>query len=204
MASEPNSNCKVKLIILDAKFLKDADVWGKQDPFIQFHYDGRLLKTAVKPEAGKEATWNEEFVLEDIAREIAAGGKLRLEALDEDTLSNDWIGATLPIPYTELVGTADVMAQKLEFLDKGGNEVGHVNVSTQYIWAEPPPPAPIQSISPEFDAGASRGQSNYDEEGFEDSAGKKGPANPDLDKKSILKIIIKEASFLKDSDFFGK
>jgi len=36
MASEPNSNCKVKLIILDAKFLKDMDAFGKQDPFIQF------------------------------------------------------------------------------------------------------------------------------------------------------------------------
>jgi len=95
MASEPNSNCKIKLIILDAKFLKDADTWGKQDPFIQFTYDGRSMKTTVKDDAGKAAEWNEEFLLEDIAKELAAGGKLRLEALDEDTMSNDWLGATL-------------------------------------------------------------------------------------------------------------
>jgi len=160
------------------------------------------MKTTVKGDAGKQAEWNEEFVLENIAREIDAGGKLRLEALDEDTLSNDWIGATLPIPYTELVGTTDVMVQKLEFLDKGGSEVGHVNVSTQYIWAEPDP-VPVQSLSPEMlNAGGSKNESAYDQDMFEDSVGK-GGGQP-LDKKSILKIIIKEASFLKDSDFFGK
>ena len=29
MSDQPNSNCKLKLMIIDAKFSKDADVWGK-------------------------------------------------------------------------------------------------------------------------------------------------------------------------------
>jgi len=107
------------------------------------------------------------------------------------------------VPYAELVASADVVAHKLEFLDKGGKEVGHINISTQYIWAEPDPVA-AQSASPDVEAGPSKNESNYDQEMFEDSVGKRGPTNPSLDKKSILKIIIKEASFLKDSDFFGK
>ena len=72
---------------------------------MQFKYNGKLLKTSVKAGAGKEATWNEEFTLDNIAREIASGNKLRLEALDDDTVSDDWIGATMPLSYSELVNT---------------------------------------------------------------------------------------------------
>jgi hypothetical protein len=109
------------------------DAFGKQDPFVQFKYNGRLLKTSTKAGAGKEATWNEEFTLDNIAREIAAGNKLRLEALDDDTVSDDWIGATMPLSYNELVNTSDKVMRKLEFVDKAGREIGYVNISTQYI-----------------------------------------------------------------------
>ena len=119
-----------------AKFHKDADAWGKQDPFVQFRYNGKVLKTSVKAGAGKEATWNEEFTLDNIAREIASGNKLRLEALDDDTVSDDWIGATMPLSYSELVTTSEKVMRKLEFVDKAGKEIGYVNISTQYIWAE--------------------------------------------------------------------
>jgi len=120
---------------LRAKFHKDADAWGKQDPFVQFRYNGKVLKTSVKAGAGKEATWNEEFTLDNIAREIASGNKLRLEALDDDTVSDDWIGATMPLSYSELVTTSEKVMRKLEFVDKAGKEIGYVNISTQYIWA---------------------------------------------------------------------
>ena len=116
-----------------AKFFKDADVWGKQDPFIQFRFNGKLIKTSVQAGAGKEATWNEEFTLDNVQREIAAGGKLRLEALDDDTMSDDWLGATQPLAYSELVMSSDKVVRKLEFLDKAGKEIGSVNISTQYI-----------------------------------------------------------------------
>ena len=50
---------------------------------------------------------------------------------------DDWLGATQPLSYHELVNTSDRVVRKLEFLDKAGREVGHVNIATQYIWAEP-------------------------------------------------------------------
>ena len=128
-----NSNSRIILTILRAKFNTDLDSFGKQDPFVQFKYNGRLLKTSTKAGAGKEATWNEEFTLDNIAREIAAGNKLRLEALDDDTVSDDWIGATMPLSYNELVNTSDKVMRKLEFVDKAGREIGYVNISTQYI-----------------------------------------------------------------------
>jgi hypothetical protein len=60
---------------------------------------------------------------------------LRLEALDDDTLSDDWLGATMPLSYSELVNSSDKVMRKLEFVDKAGKEIGHINISTHYIWA---------------------------------------------------------------------
>jgi len=59
------------------------------------------LKTTTKDNAGKNAQWNETFTLDNIQREISSGATLRLEALDDDTLSDDWLGATQPISYSE-------------------------------------------------------------------------------------------------------
>ena len=39
-----------------------------------------------------QADWNESFELVDITKEIKGGRQLVLEAIDEDTLSNDVIG----------------------------------------------------------------------------------------------------------------
>ena len=109
---------------------------------MRFTYDGRQMQTSVKTDAGKQPVWNETFFLEGIASDIEKGGKLRLEAFDEDTVSNDWLGATLTIPYTELVHTTDPIDHDLEILDKGANKIGNINIQTQYIWAEPPPESP--------------------------------------------------------------
>jgi hypothetical protein len=58
--------------------------------------------------------------------------------LDEDTVTNDWLGATLTIPYTELVHSLEPIQHDLEILDKKANKIGNVNLTTRYIWAEPP------------------------------------------------------------------
>jgi len=35
-----NRNCILRVEVLNAKFFKDSDIMGKQDPFAQFKYDG--------------------------------------------------------------------------------------------------------------------------------------------------------------------
>ena len=118
---------------MSAKFNEDNDSWGKQDPFVQFKYNGRLLKTSTKADAGRRATWNEVFTLDNIHNEIRSGGKLRLEALDDDTLSDDWLGATQPMSFSELVHSSDKVERRLEFVDKRGRECGYVTIQTQFI-----------------------------------------------------------------------
>ena len=115
-----SSNATLRLTIERATFKQDADVWGKQDPFIRFTYQGQTHRTSTAQDAGKAAVWNREFTLQNVAREVAAGGALTLQALDDDTLSDDWLGATAPLPYRELVGSSGRVARELDLLDKKG------------------------------------------------------------------------------------
>lgn len=61
-----NPNCMLNLIIKSATFLKDADMIGKQDPYIKFKYNGKDVQTDVKDDAGKAAEWNEKFCLTQV------------------------------------------------------------------------------------------------------------------------------------------
>ena len=51
------------VVIKEASFKKDADTFGKQDPYIKFKYQGVTCQTDVKDDAGKFAKWDETFQL---------------------------------------------------------------------------------------------------------------------------------------------
>ena len=51
----------LQVIIKEATFKKDADTFGKQDPFIKFKYQGVEASTEVMDNAGKHAKFNELF-----------------------------------------------------------------------------------------------------------------------------------------------
>ena len=127
---EPNSNCRMKLKIVEAKFLKDADFLGKQDPFVQFVYDDREYKTATKDDAGKHAVFNEEFMLEDIGKQIKLGGSLTLNAYDEDAASSDWLGASKPQTFADLIANANENRHDLELLDAKKKKAGNIVFTT--------------------------------------------------------------------------
>lgn len=61
-----NKKCKLIVNIIDATFLKNADTFGDQDPFIKFKYGRSYLETTVKYKAGKYAKWNEKFELNNV------------------------------------------------------------------------------------------------------------------------------------------
>jgi Ca2+-dependent lipid-binding protein len=65
-----NRNCKLKVTVESATFLKDADTWGKQDPFVMIECADYRYKTKVIEEGGKNCTWNEEFTMREVMNEI--------------------------------------------------------------------------------------------------------------------------------------
>lgn len=87
-----NSNCCLQLIINEAHFLKDSDLIGKQDPFIQFTYDSQNFRTEVKEDAGLDAKFGDVFMLENVEYHIFEGAKVVLNAYDKDVVSSDLLG----------------------------------------------------------------------------------------------------------------
>ena len=58
-----NKKCWLKITIVEATFDKDAEWFGKQDPFIKWKYGGVYYQTSIKKDAGIYAQWNETFTL---------------------------------------------------------------------------------------------------------------------------------------------
>lgn len=128
-----NRNCFLKLKIVDVTTFKDADTFGKQDPFIRFKYDDEWCQTKVADNAGKHATFNEEFELPNVMQEIRQEELLILEALDEDTVSNDLLGQTNPLSYSALTQEEGAKTLAMDLYDKNYKHIGNLNIVTQYV-----------------------------------------------------------------------
>ena len=81
-SSKLDKKSRLRIVIKEATFKKDADTFGKQDPFISFKYQGVDLKTDVKDDAGKRASWDETFLLPNILTEYRNGNEITFEAYD--------------------------------------------------------------------------------------------------------------------------
>ena len=98
-----NPCCRLSLIIKSASFLKDVDTFGKQDPYIQFLYNGKSIQTEAKDGAGKQAEWNEKFSLSNIQEQVLSSKRLAFEAFDKDTTTSDFLGRTSSMSLSLLV-----------------------------------------------------------------------------------------------------
>lgn len=92
-----NAKCKLQLTINKATFLKDADIFGNQDPYIEWQFNGQTMQTTVKDDAGKSATWDETFTLDNVLEPVLNGEELTFTAWDEDNVSNDLLCVARPI-----------------------------------------------------------------------------------------------------------
>ena len=124
----------------------------------------------MKDDAGKYAKWDEKFTLSNIAAQVNEGASLKLEAMEKDVASSDFLGAMKPISFASLCEYEGLIKHDVEILDEKGKVAGSMKFKTCLHWVEYVPPEPSQM----------------------------------LDKKSMLRVIIKSASFLKDADTFGK
>jgi Ca2+-dependent lipid-binding protein len=162
------------LHIKEATYLKDADMFGKQDPFCDFTYGGKKYKTAVQDDAGKKANFNEKFELEDLHENI--NESLIVNSYDEDPGSVDFLGAIKPIPIATIVKKTGVIDHGwLDLFDKKGKKAGQLSLASEFIFNEPDVPKV-----------------------------KRDQNTKPLNKKCRLEIKIIEAKFKKDADMFGK
>ena len=141
-----NKKCTLTIKIIDATFLKDADTFGKQDPYMKFEYGRGALETTVKDDAGKYALWNEQFVLHGVNREVEANKGLILEAYEKDVASSDFLGRIKEISWKELTDWEGLVKHNVDLLDDKGTKSGSCKFSTSFKWVEYIPPTPSKLL----------------------------------------------------------
>jgi len=146
--SRLNSKCKLILTIVSGTWLADADLFGKQDPYVQWTFGKSIVKTTVKDEAGKEATWDEKFTLNNIKGQILNGEELVLNSYDEDLLIHDFLGGSRPIPWQDFCFDETEKTMTVDLYDKKKKKAGTLTFKTKFVYVELKMKAPLQKLNP--------------------------------------------------------
>ena len=94
-----DSFSRLYVTIVSATFLKDTDLFGKQDPFIRFQFGDKKLETDVMDNAGLNAKFDQKFCLRNIQKEVLESKRAVFQAYDKDLTSSDLLGKTKPISF---------------------------------------------------------------------------------------------------------
>lgn len=82
MSEVAQFSCALKITIKRAKFKRDIEFLGKQDPFVRLVYGEQTLRTKTIDDGGKEPVWDEMLELADIKKHL--NDEMIIETLDED------------------------------------------------------------------------------------------------------------------------
>lgn len=124
---------------MKASFFKDADLIGKQDPYIQFFYNNKKVRTDTKDDAGKNPEFNERFCLTHLDHQLESGKRFVLEAFDHDVDADDSLGKTKGMSFVYLILDEEEHVHELKLYDDESKETGAVTFKTRFIV---PPPVP--------------------------------------------------------------
>ena len=72
------------------------------------------MKTDVKDNAGKKASWDETFQLPNILMEYRNGSSFTFEAHDKDIANSELLGSTDPLEVVDLVSDESLKEWTLE------------------------------------------------------------------------------------------
>lgn len=136
MPTRLNNKCRLELTIVAGTWFKDADMFGKQDPYVQWMYGKEKMQTSVKDEAGKEAQWDEKFVLKNIREQILNGEELVFSTFDEDVLIHDFIGGSRPIPWQDFCFNEKEKETMVDLYDKKKKKCGTLTFRTKFVFVK--------------------------------------------------------------------
>ena len=79
------------LHVVEAKLIRDTEMFGKMDPYVVVEYRGEQWKTPIKESAGKTPVWNHTFHIN--IKYI--GDDLSLKCMDKDVMKDDTVGTCM-------------------------------------------------------------------------------------------------------------
>lgn len=125
----------LEIKIVHASFLKDGDTFGKQDPFVTFDQGEQIHRTKTADDAGKEATFDELFILKGIAKQLEPDEEVTFQAFDEDVTSSDLLGQSKPFPYRKFCQNESPQEHTFDIFYKK-DKTGTIKIKTQYFYEE--------------------------------------------------------------------
>eukprot|EP00917_Polyrhabdina_sp_WS-2016_P026673 GHVP01057167.1.p1 GENE.GHVP01057167.1~~GHVP01057167.1.p1 ORF type:complete len:3422 (+),score=599.59 GHVP01057167.1:195-10268(+) len=129
---------RVNVIVHQAEALKDADTFGKMDPYVKVKIGEKEHRSETKPGAGKSCQfeWSIHQVMEQDSKSFPQF--VTLDLYDDDTGRDDHIG-TAEIDMWEMLlqNKTDVRFDEVELTSKT-EKTGHLNVTVKF----PSPPSP--------------------------------------------------------------
>lgn len=124
----------LKRAILDVRvdravLVRDTEVIGKMDPFVEFKLGAQTRRTSVKDEGGKEPKWNELYTIPI----VNALDPLKITVLDEDVTTDDIVGsAELDMGDRGMLAGPEWKEQVIE-IQFEGKKAGDLYLATRYF-----------------------------------------------------------------------
>lgn len=124
----------LKRAILDVRveravLLRDTEVIGKMDPFVELKLGAQIRRTSVKDEAGKEPVWKEMYTI-PVVNPL---DPLKIEVKDEDVTTDDLVGsAQVDLGEKGMLAGTEWKEHVIE-LTFEGKKAGDLYLSTRYF-----------------------------------------------------------------------
>ena len=119
---------------MECAWLKDADTFGQQDPYIKWMFRGKPVSTSVKDGAGTHAVFHESFELEMISDAVLNGEEVVFESWDKDVVVDDHLGSSRPMMWQDFVQDEEVHSHTLDLYDRKNAKAGALKFETQFTF----------------------------------------------------------------------
>lgn len=88
----------ILISIIRGRLIRDTELLGEMDPFVQIQYGSEILTTNVIANGGKNPEWNQQYEIPILSLDDL----IRFACLDKDVIADDMVGHTLiPISYLQ-------------------------------------------------------------------------------------------------------
>lgn len=109
-------------------------------------YEGLPFKTAVSDDAGKKATYDDIFLLENVEEQARGGKDLVMQAFDHDIGSSSLLGEACPISLTSMCSGPEPQKHQIDIFHQF-KKSGFIVFESKFIFQEPDP-APNPKLNP--------------------------------------------------------
>jgi hypothetical protein len=128
--NEPGGRGVLQIVVHSATGLRDVQTLGKQDPFLQLHFDGDKISGKEHDNGGKNPRWDQTFHFPVDAKN--AQTKLKIRVLDKNITLNTQIGEVEALMSGLLQSPHVAVKREFDVVHEGKN-AGKLNATTMWL-----------------------------------------------------------------------